>query len=121
MACKKSNASKFNRVVTLKQFTEGARDAVGGLSASSYTDVRDIWCRIKPVRGVEKLADSAIKEFVDTVFECDYLNVADLLAATDRSEWKLTYDSVDFNIRYMVDVNEAHKTVEIYARRGGAS
>lgn len=120
MVCKRSKASKFNREVTLSQLVEGARDATGGLDDSTYSAVRTIWCGIRPIRGVERLADKKITELVSNIFTTDYINVVDLLEATDRTEWKLTYNGVDFNITHMVDVNEAHDVVEIYAVRGGA-
>lgn len=119
--CKKSRASSYDNEVALKKLDRGTRDAVGGYSGAQATLVRNIWCKIRPVRGFERLTDERITETVDTVFTTDYLNVTDLLAAADRTEWRLTYDGVDFNITHIIDVNEAHKAVEIYAVRGEAA
>ena len=118
--CKKSSASKRNRLVGLYSKADGARNAIGDLP-KEYTKVRDIWCNIKPISGVERLADDKITEFVSTIFVADYLDVTDLIAAIDRSVWKLIYESVEFNITHVIDIEEQHKDVKIYATRGEAA
>lgn len=119
--CGMTPANMYDREVTLSNLSLGSRDAMGGFDGANNPSVRTIWCKIKPIRGVERLSDERITEFVDTVFKCDYINVTDLVAATDRTEWKLTYNGVDFNIQNVIDVDEAHQEVEIYARRGAAT
>lgn len=121
MKCDHSLASKANRIATLKRLAEGSRDAHGGFSAASYTTVRNLWCIVKPVRGGERLSDAKLTEVVDTLFITDYVNVKDLLESADRNEYKLTYNNVDYDITHIIDIEEAHKDVEIYAKRGEAA
>lgn len=118
--CKLTEASIYNREVILKQLKRGTRGTSGGYDAPVYEETRVIWCKIKSVRGFERLFTERLNEVVDKRFECQYDNVADLVAATDRNEWKVSFEGIDYNISHVIDVDDMHQTVEIYAQLGVA-
>lgn len=116
--CKKkwANSSKRNRAITLRTVSFGAKDSYGA-PARTYVD-STIWVQVKPLRGVEQFADQQIREIVDVRFVADYLDVKSLLSSSNRTECKVLFNSVEYNITNMIDIDDAHRDVEIYAKRG---
>jgi len=111
-----SKASSRNRLVTLKKIVRSA-DSMGG-ETITYTKIRDLWANFKDKSAKESYNFHKINEEVDSYIICDYNDVSDLVLASDRSEWIIEYNSVSYNILYIINVEEQDMDVNIYLKRG---
>lgn len=99
-------SGKYNKKMAIQVVTEADDDYLS--KTDSWATDRYIWCRIKPLRGYEKVQAAAIDSSISHKIESRYDSA---LSVKNR----LKLDSRIFKIRSVINIDEANKGLEILA------
>lgn len=108
---KKKNTGRFKHRVDLMHTVE-SDDGQGGTTTSEEV-LAQIWVKIRPVSGSQKLHLDAIESNVSHVIEMRYRDDIDL----SNENW-IEYNGRTFNLHYILNQDEESAYMEIAATEG---
>jgi SPP1 family predicted phage head-tail adaptor len=112
--CKKKTASLLKKRVIAQSIGLGSKDALGGFNNRAWADSFTAWAEIKPITGREMLENLRIDESVTFKITFRYKAAKTLLDAADRNKWRIKFGARYFNIRAVINKDEANELVEVY-------
>ncbi|WP_051566948.1 phage head closure protein [Herminiimonas sp. CN] len=104
----------MNRRITLQQRST-AQDAYGA-QVDTWTTLGDLWASIEPLTGRELMAAQAVQSEVSHKITIRYQ--AQFANPQQVAAMRISYQGRMFNIHASMDIEEAHKIIEILATEG---
>lgn len=101
---------KRNKIVVIQQITGTTTDSYGG-TIPVWGAFTTVWAFIRPLRGRDLVAAQAAQNLTELVFNIRY--VAGVLPTM-----RLVYDSKNYDITALINIEEANREIDIMAKTG---
>lgn len=98
-----------NKIIEIQQ-PSVVLDGWGG-SINSWATFATVWARVQPIKGRELIASMAAQSEITTIFSTQY--IADV-----NQDMRIVYGGKYYNITAVIDVEEAHRELQIMASTG---
>ena len=108
---KKLCAQDFNRLVTIERPVE--TDNGSGGSVVSWVKVTNAWARMRPARGGETMRNGVLTAMASEMITIRWI-------PNFSEKWRLVFEGRQFNVRNIVDIEEAHVYLELSCDEGVA-
>lgn len=115
--CEQSFLALAEKRINIQQFTE-TTDAAGA-TKRAWADLKEVWAAIKPVSGYERLRSEQLQATVTHKITMRFVSI--LTPPVDAAKYRLRYGSRYFNIRFVANVDEKNRFLEITAEEGVAT
>ncbi|MMZ49680.1 Phage head-tail joining protein [compost metagenome] len=104
------NIAKLDKRVTIQRFKK-TKDKEG-IPTEAWIDVATVWAAVEPLRGREYFAAAAVNQERTVRFRMRY-------RPNITAEMRLLYERRVFDIKSVIDVNEAHRELHLMCEEVG--